>query len=344
MTPNERAEALRWYGYTPRQAAFLAIVLVHGGYFLRRQFATFLGREDGGLVTDLAQRVVRLGHGRRHVFRRRTEVIHVFARALYQAIDEPDCRHRRAVSLATMRQRLMVLDLVLAHPTATFLATEREKVAYFRESAREDLFPGRWTSAPNARGMPRHHVFVDKTPMFVEAPSRLWVAYIQPPGATLAGLVHWLKDYERLFTRLRSPTVVVCTAGDQAAAMAALAVVGRWRLKRPMVLDDVPESLWRGRLITYFWALRAADARWGRCVPTVDIAWFEADRRRFGDVRLARLYDDWQRLGDLAVEQFCRLERMPRLDHVNVRTEVLPHRYGFFGTALSPLSRRGTAA
>jgi hypothetical protein len=126
MTPTERAEALRWFGYTRRQTAFLALVLVHGGFCLRRQFAAFLGREDGGLVTDLVQRLVRQGHGRRHVFRRHTEVVHIFARALYQAIDEPDCRHRRAVSLATMRQRLTVPDLVLAHSTATFPATERD--------------------------------------------------------------------------------------------------------------------------------------------------------------------------------------------------------------------------
>jgi hypothetical protein len=345
MTLTERAEALGWHGYTPRQAAFLALVLVHGGYFLRRQFAAFLGREDGGLVTDLARRVVRYGHGRRHVFRRGTEVVHVFARALYQAIEESDCRYRRAVSLATMRQRLMLLDLVLAHPTATFLATEREKIAYFRELVREDLFPGRWTTAPNATGRPRHHVFVDKAPMFVEPPSRqLQVAYIQPPGATLAGLVHWLKDYERLFTRLPSPTVVVCTAGDQAAAAAALAVVGRWRQTRPTVLEDVPESQWRGQIVTYFRALREVRGRWGQWVPGANVAWFAADRQRFGDARLRQLHDDWDRLGNLAIERFCMLERVPRLDHVQVRAEVLPHRYDFLGTALSPPPRRSAAA
>jgi hypothetical protein len=138
--------------------------------------------------------------------------------------------------------------------------------------------------------------------------------------------------------------VVIVTAGDQAAAAAALAVVGRWRQTRPAVLDDVPESLWRGQIVTYFRALREVRGRWGQSVPGTNLAWFEADRRRFGDARLRQLHDDWERLGNLALERFCMLERAPRLDHVQVRAEVLPHRYGFLGSALSPPSRHTAAA
>jgi hypothetical protein len=343
MTHDERAEVLRWFGYTPRQAAFLATVLVHGGYFLRRHFAAFLGRQDGGLITDFVQRLVRNGHGRRHVFRRNTEVFHVFARRLYQSIDEPDCRYRREVSLATMVERLMVIDLVLAHGNATFLATEREKVNFVLGRAPAELFPGRWTSAPNAPGSPRTHVFVDKAPLFLEPTGGpLHVPYMQGPAATLAGFGHLLKDYERLLTRIEPVTVVFCTAGDHGFADAAATLFARWRTTRPFVLDDVPESIWRGELVAYFEARRRVESARGVAQSDVDATRLASGRLHFAEPRLERLYDRWTTLGHAAIEAFCVNERVPRLEHVGFRVEVLPHRYGFFGSALRPLPRTVT--
>jgi len=333
MTPDERADVLRWYGYTPRQAAFLAMVLVHGGYFLRRQFAAFLGRQDGGLVADFTTRLIQHGHARRHVFRRHTEVFHVFARRLYESIDEPDCRYRREVSLATMVQRLMVIDLVLAHPGATFLATEREKVEFFSQRAPEGLFPGRWTSGPNAPGQAATHTFVDKSPLYLELPDGLLhVVYVQGPAATVAGFDHHLKDYERLLTRLNPATVVFCTAADGGLAQAAHTVFSRWRLTRPFVLDEVPESIWRGQLVAYFRARRQAGDPRAQPLSDAGLAWLATERRRLGDARLERLYDRWTVRGDAEIERFCTEERVPRLDHVTFGVERLPHRYAFFGT------------
>ena len=54
-------------------------------------------------------------------------------RRLYRAIGEPDNRHRRPATVARAIERLMVLDAVLAARQLTWLATEREKVAYFVE-------------------------------------------------------------------------------------------------------------------------------------------------------------------------------------------------------------------
>ena len=41
------AQALEAFGYTTRQAQFLALAAMHGGYFLRRQFLAFTGRAHG---------------------------------------------------------------------------------------------------------------------------------------------------------------------------------------------------------------------------------------------------------------------------------------------------------
>ena len=38
-----RCQAIEMLGYTPRQAQFLVLVALHGGYFLRRQYVAFTG-------------------------------------------------------------------------------------------------------------------------------------------------------------------------------------------------------------------------------------------------------------------------------------------------------------
>lgn len=44
---DQTAQTLEALGYTTRQAQFLALVAVHGGGFLRRQFLAFTGRAHG---------------------------------------------------------------------------------------------------------------------------------------------------------------------------------------------------------------------------------------------------------------------------------------------------------
>ena len=70
-----RCQALEMLGYTPRQAQFLVLVSLHGGYFLRRQYVAFTGTPHGqAAVRFLAHAVARehvrvLPDGRQgHVF------------------------------------------------------------------------------------------------------------------------------------------------------------------------------------------------------------------------------------------------------------------------------------
>jgi hypothetical protein len=53
--------------------------------------------------------------------------VHVHYKPLYEAIGEPDNRHRKTVSLGRMIERLMILDAVLADHAYTWLGTERDK-------------------------------------------------------------------------------------------------------------------------------------------------------------------------------------------------------------------------
>ena len=51
MTPAyDPISELQKLGYTEREAAFLYLVGIHSGYFLRRQYLAFIEREDEAMV------------------------------------------------------------------------------------------------------------------------------------------------------------------------------------------------------------------------------------------------------------------------------------------------------
>src|SRR5262249_56738941 len=56
---------------------------------------------------------------------------HFHHKPMYEAIGEPDNRHRRPLPLSRAVERLMVLDAVLGQRDLEWLATEREEVTHF---------------------------------------------------------------------------------------------------------------------------------------------------------------------------------------------------------------------
>ena len=55
MTNSDRINVLEQLGYSEREAAFLNLAALHGGYFLRRQYCEFLGKEVGGTAASLIE-------------------------------------------------------------------------------------------------------------------------------------------------------------------------------------------------------------------------------------------------------------------------------------------------
>ncbi len=121
------------FGFTERQARFLVRVLVHAGVFLERQYCAFAGVVHGQKSHDFLARLVGRGYatvitpGALH----RGRLFHVQYKPLYEAIGEPNNRHRKPASLGRLVERLMLLDAVLADTRYTWLGTEQDKLAYF---------------------------------------------------------------------------------------------------------------------------------------------------------------------------------------------------------------------
>jgi len=206
----DRRQALEMLGYTARQAAFLALVALHGGYFLRRQYLTYAGTSHGLAAIRFLARCQAREHIRVLPYGRRGHVFHVCAKPLYAAIGQENNRNRRPAEWDAVMRKLMTLDFVIAHPTARFYATETEKVEFLRDRViQPDIWPCRRYPPRHAGGRPTTRYFVDKMPWYQdEGDARLWIAYVDTER-TLQGFQSFLSQYRRVLASLPSGVTYV---------------------------------------------------------------------------------------------------------------------------------------
>ena len=165
-----RVQALMDFGFTQRQARFLVHVLVFSGVFLERQYRVFTGVAHGQKTHDFLATLVNGGYatpitpGALH----RGRLFHVHYKPLYEAIGEPNNRHRKSASLGRFVERLMLLDAVMADRHYGWLGTEQDKLTYFHALLEKDL-PKTWyphlTFGEGANTTTRY--FPDKLPIGV---------------------------------------------------------------------------------------------------------------------------------------------------------------------------------
>lgn len=210
---DEAAQALEGFGYTTRQAQFLALAAMHGGYFLRRQFVAFTGRAHGLAAVRFLGRAVTRGDVRSRPYGRQGRVFHVCARPLFAALGQEHNRNRREAEWDAVARKLMTLDFVLAHPTAHFVATEGEKSSLLQElRVRQRLWPCRkYTPKCAGSGLTTRY-FVDKMPWCREmSDARLWIVYVDAE-VTLRGFETFLKQYRGVLSALSSGVIYASPA------------------------------------------------------------------------------------------------------------------------------------
>jgi len=102
----------------------------------------------------------------------------------------------------------MALDFALAHPTAHFVATEREKLEYFcgQRAVERALLPGKTYSAKSPSSQTRRY-FIEKYPIFLDrtddATSPLAsFCYVDEGVLSNSGFTSFLKRYGPLFAAL----------------------------------------------------------------------------------------------------------------------------------------------
>jgi hypothetical protein len=117
MTTAERVQAVVEFGFTERQARFLALVMRHAGVCVPRQYARFAGVAYGAKCNAFFDKLVRRGYARASdCIHNRARLYHVHHKPLYHVIGEATSRYRRPVSPRLAIERLMLLDAVLITP------------------------------------------------------------------------------------------------------------------------------------------------------------------------------------------------------------------------------------
>jgi hypothetical protein len=129
---HDAIDSLTGFGYSEREAAFLYLVAVHSGYFLRRQFNQFVARERGAIATHFLKRAASLNHVTATPCGEGRFIYHVADRKLYGLVGLPGSQGRRIKSPREVLRRLMLLDYVLLHiGRERFLETQQAKREFF---------------------------------------------------------------------------------------------------------------------------------------------------------------------------------------------------------------------
>jgi hypothetical protein len=291
MTAHERGQALHAFGFTDRQARFLATVMVHAGVCLGRQYCHFAGIARGQVMHDFFRDLVTRGyatayqraHGTLHLY-------HIHGKALYQAVGEPNNRNRRAIPLPRAIERIMVLDAVLGRPDVTWLATERDKVTYFTRSGR--LRP---RELPHlAFGDDRDvtiRYFPDKLPIGVEPDGRTHVfVYLvtRPTPVDFRAFLHRHAEILRTLARWRL-RLLFPPHFEGAVPVYEAAVIDE--LASPLQATTLDELKW------FFQQRRTLDAS----PAIVADARYQQAQEAFASPRFRVLYRTWLQYGDAAL-------------------------------------------
>jgi hypothetical protein len=329
MTFEDRVRALEPFGFTPRQTRFIALVALHSGYCLRRQYAAFAGIRYGKSVCDFFEKLVARGFATGFTQRAdRGRIYHLQARAIYRAISEPELRNRREASAALIARRMMVLDYVLSHADVEWLSTEDEKVDLFARFGvpLRDL-PQRASAVARSEASSATRYFRHEAPVAVlgDPPVATFVCLVtDTTGRTLE---QFLRDHGRLFAWL--PSWMVVAIGPSPTGLRACEVAFERYRRRP--IETV--SATTDDLVWFFRTRQAVDHGdlTGLSVTAIDR--FRTLREAFRRPVFDELYLAWQRDGEAAFAGSAASTLQHGMRSVGTLvTELLPFDYSQFGS------------
>jgi hypothetical protein len=307
---RDEAHKLQPFGYTAREADFIALAALHAGYFLRRQF-----RLKRGKAADLlCRKVLAYGHATATVYAGNTHLYHLHAKPLYAALGQVDNRHRRPKDPFYLRAKVMGLDYVLAHPGYRFLPTEQDKIAYFcdERGLSRLVLPSKIYSGQDKTQTTRY--FVDKYPIRIDpATGTVAFCYIDDGVYTPPGFATWLGQYAPLIRALGAAELIyIATSG---------AAVGPARREFAKRFGTAPGAL-PPELVAFFAQRRDFEKNGlgGRSQGVLDD--YRRQSRRYADGLFEEQYAAWKTGQELVKAP------LP----VTFSNYVLPFSYAFFGT------------
>ena len=326
MTWDERVKAIADHGFTERQAGFMVTVMLHSGVCLGRHYSAFARITHGQKVQDFFQKLVaqkyvtarRCGHNTARLY-------HFHHKPMYEAIGEPDNRHRRPLPLSRAVERLMVLDAVLGQRDLQWLATEREKVAYFTTSRQIPLadLPSLTFSSEAGQTVRR---FTDKFPIGIGDDGRTFVFLYLATRPLPADFRMFLERHAELLRALPAWCVRVLIPHHLSNATNRYREAFREQVGTPLRPTQLQE------LRSFFEARRSGSGK----RPDEH---FDRAKRAFATPRFRVLYRAWIEQGDRVLDAVVSPTLATAIARQTGKFEgrVLAHRY----LHLAPLA--GTA-
>jgi hypothetical protein len=310
---DEHVAAVEALGYTRDEARFLYIVATFSGYFVPRQFITFVHAKWGKRSDHFLGKLESRGHATWREYPGVGGTYHLFSKTLYRVIDKENLRNRRRHSAEFIRTRLVLLDFVLTNQDRKYLETENDRVSYFCQilGVPRALLPVKAYPGPS-RLDPALRYFVDKFPIFVEespdsSGSAVTLCYVDAGETTIAGFAHYLKRYKRLLANLADFRFLYVSNSTLhfAAAERAFAAFAR------RALQDDPS----GDLLRYFTLRARWDEKQYGTFSNDDIESLNEANGRFCGQHTERLYAAWtsgELTDDTLAAQFGGTRRVPK--------------------------------
>lgn len=333
MTHDERVHALERLGYSAREAGFLVLAALHSGYFLARQVNRFFRSAPGHVEATLTAKLRARHHATATIGAHGAAVYHLAAKPLYDALGEPDNRHRRRRPPLGIKTKVMALDYVLARPTTTFLSTEAERYAFCTERLSLDPVCLPRKAYRGIDGSTTVRYFVDKFPMAVvrgtpATSPRLAFTYVDGGAQTVDGLDTHLQQYASLFDAL--PAAEVIAVSDAARRLAdAERLFARFVASRARGARVPPDA----RLEEYFHLRRLFETQQLALFDRAKLDTFRALRRRFRGPDIEAAFARWTPSGHASPPPPPVSAALPtRRPDLRFETCLMKEPYDVFGT------------
>ncbi|MGB0122752.1 MAG: hypothetical protein WBP63_04915, partial [Silvibacterium sp.] len=216
MTLNcDPVPVLESVGYTEREAAFLYLVALHSGYFLRRQYDRFIQRQRGAIAAQLFRKAVAFGHLQSIACGQARFVYHLTSKEVYSAVGLAASQHRRLKGDAQIKSRLMVLDFVLDHLGDRLLDSVEAKLGFFTQTL--DLSETLLPHAPGG-GTP---LFPEEFPILVGEQQSVRFTFFDEGALSTSGFESFLSRYRAVFAALSGFELLYLADSDHSFERAA---------------------------------------------------------------------------------------------------------------------------
>ena len=230
-----RERALEPFGWTGREAEWIALVCLHSGVFTRAQFCHYFDADR-----KQALRLVRALLERRSAVEGEWPLVNgggrtcrISSKLLYRALGVENIRHRRKANRSVVMRRLLSLDFVLEHPGMNWLPTEGEKVEFIEGlGVHSNLIPRRiYYGAVGAQ----KRYFALKLPV-AGGDKTVTFAYVDPGHATAVELHSWGATHGQLWDAIRAKgrrVEVIAIGAELDTVLRADRVLQLWAAAEP---------------------------------------------------------------------------------------------------------------